>query len=118
MKKDKLESMCRMAGMQPAHRENLPHGEVLFVSEGFSAQPHITYQKFGASKDDFPYGAYCAAWFVANGEDHVVAGQPLLFDAFHDTGWDMPSKKRARVNRALEEAHAFLEARDQVRADA
>lgn len=115
MTKDKLEQMCRMAGMAPAVRE-CARGAEIFVADGYAADAE-TFRKFGGNKTEFPFGAYMTLWSVANGEDRIIGGGSLLFDAFHDPSFDVGTKKIARVNTALKEARGFLQMRERVRDD-
>lgn len=110
MHKDKLESMCRAAGMAPEQKETCPDGEI-YVADGFSATPHETFRSFGVSPGEFPFGAFGTMWWIADGEGHIKIGQPLIFDALHDKekGWNQADKKRARINAAMKAAHEVLE---------
>ena len=110
MNKEKLELMCVAAGMTPQWRGPSTDGE-LFISDGFSARPGDTFGKFGATNEEFPFGAYLTLWSFADGEDRIKGGGALLFDAFHDPGWDAETKKRARVNKARQEGETFMAAR-------
>ena len=114
MDKATLEKACRMAGMAPARREETPQG-IIYISDGFQANAEV-FKRFGATNELFGFGVYCTMWWLAEG-DRVLAGQPLLFDAFHDPEYDMDTKRRARVNTAWQEAEAFLKRREDYRAE-
>lgn len=104
--KEKVEAFVRHLSMKPEDRFETPYGEV-FIADGFIAVP----------TKEFPFGYYRTTFFVGNGEDDILGGPELMFDAMHDCaqGWDMATKKRARVNRAKAEALAFLKQRERVR---
>lgn len=118
MNRQKLESICRRAGMGPGVKEQVRDG-IIYVADGFFPKPDIQLRRFGAKPGEFPFGAWCAMWWFADNEDKVVCGQPLLFDAMHDKekGWPPGTKKRARINKAIAEAKGFLATRERVRAN-
>ena len=112
--KDAMESMCRTAGMVPVMRQNI-NGEEIFIADGFSAMPAITFQKFGIGPDDFPGGCFATLWMVSRGEDKLDIAQPLFFELFHDRHMSSEGKKYARINSAVNEAYKFLERRRKAR---
>lgn len=109
-----MESMCRNAGMIPVSRTNIDGAEV-FIADGFSAHPAITFQKFGIGPDDFPGGCFATLWMVSCGEDRLDIAQPMFFELFHDRHMSSEGKKYARVNSAVNEAKKFLDRRRKVR---
>jgi hypothetical protein len=113
MKKQMIERACRMAGLTPARREVI-NGVGVCIADGFSAQPHITFRRFGAAPGEFPYGAYLTLWWLEKGEDEFEIGVPLLFEAFHNTEYDVDTKRLARINTALKEASGFMKRRQKV----
>lgn len=110
MQKDKIETICRSAGMRPEKREQFQGYEV-FVADGFSLPPHKAYQRFGVDPRDFPKGMYTTLWWVSKGSEKLDTGQPLFFDAFHDRQYSAEDKKRARISVAMQTAKKFLSTR-------
>lgn len=113
MLKHKIESICRRGKMKPVRRAKI-NGTDIFIADGFSATPHITYRKFGIEKGDFPFGCYATLWWVSNDGEKLNTGQPLFFDAFHNKRYAMGSKQLARINTAMKSARAFLNSRKKV----
>ena len=103
-----MERMCRAAGLEPASRDKVGQHEI-FVADGFSKSPGISFQKFGASIGDPP--AYITLWFASKGMDDLDIGRALFFEEKDNTGG-----KRGRINAALKDAKESLEARDHARA--
>lgn len=99
--RDKLEEMCRAAGMRPEARETI-HGLDLLLADGFALPPYRAYRKFGLTDTEFPHGAYVTFWALMKGEDRLFIATPLFFDLNHDMG--VPDRKRARL--AAARAHA------------
>lgn len=112
--KDKMESMCRAAGMKPVHRTTIDGAEV-FIADGQSGTPERTFQKFGVDQSDFPGGCYATFYFVTHREDRLDVGQMLFFDLFHNPEMSHESKQLARINTAVKEAKQLLERRRKVR---
>ena len=110
--KNKIESMCRLAGMIPAKRDKFDGAEV-FIADGFSAPPHAAHRRFGIEAKEFPFGMFVTLWWVSKGDEKLDIGQPMFFDAFHDAGRSAEGKKHGRVNAALAEAKNFLQRRKQ-----
>lgn len=108
--KNKVESMCRAAGMKPAARGS-SGGMEIFIADGFSAPPHIAFRKFGIEQDEFPMGMYATLWWVSKADEKLDIGQPLFFDALHDAGYSTGDKRRMRIKAALKEAESFLSRR-------
>lgn len=107
MNKDKIERMCRAAGMKPVRRERISGAEV-FIADGFSATPHVTYARFGVEPYEFPGGCYATLWWLSRGEDKLDIGQPLFFELLHDSDQSHVGKRLARINAALKSARDFL----------
>lgn len=116
MKKQAVEEACRKAGMKPALRTKILDVEV-FIADGFSFTPEKAYARFGIDKGDFPLGCYATLWWVAK-DDDLDIGQPVFFDFLHNPEYDLATKKIARVNTAVQEAHRFLKTRKKVRSNA
>ena len=107
LNKKNVERMCREAGLFSARREVIK-GYDVFVSDGFSAKPSVTFKRFGVDPGDFSWGAWCTIWWVARGDDHFEVGRPMLFDAFHNSDYDFHTKRQARINSALLDARDFI----------
>lgn len=107
MKKDRVEKMTRAAGLVPAGKKSFRQGEI-FVADGFHLTPQKTFH--GLDPKDFPLGAYATMWWFTRGEDEFMYGPVIFFEFNHDQdqGWDHDTKKKARVNKAFEEAEGFL----------
>ena len=112
--KDKMESMCRDAGMVPEARSKIS-GREIFVADGFSPIPHIAFMKFGVKKDEFKDGAFCTLWFAAKGEDKLDLGLPLIFDKSHDPQIMGSARKHARINAAIRHAKSTIATFDKVK---
>lgn len=112
--KDKMESMCRDAGMVPEARAKIK-GREIFVADGFSSVPHVAFMKFGVEPDEFPDGAYCTLWFAAKGEDKLDLGLPLIFQKNHNPEYSDSMKKTGRINMAIKHAESTLKAYDKVK---
>lgn len=117
LNKETVERMCRAAGLAPERRETI-RGRDVFVCDGFSAKPEVTFKRFGVTPGEFSFGAYCTIFWIAKGEDFFEVGSPMIFDAFHNPEYDIATKKKARINTALREASGFLATRKKVRDDA
>ena len=104
--KDKIEQMCRNAGLRPEKRYALKNFDVL-LADGFSLPPHIKFRRFGVTANEFPHGCYVTFWWLMKGEDRLFVANALMFDAFHNQELEFSMRKKARVNRALQEAAGF-----------
>lgn len=113
LSKDIVEGMCRRAGLKPEKRETIK-GRSVYVCDGFSAQPHITFRRFGVDPGEFSFGAYCTIWWIEGREGEFEVGMPMIFDAFHDRHLDMATKKVARINSAIQDAARFISNREKV----
>lgn len=116
MDRQKIERICREAGMRPEAREHY-HDHDIFVADGMSLSPHQPYKKFGVSSGDFPSGMYVTLWWVSRQEDKLDTGQPLFFDILHNPELDLSTRKYARINRALKEARGFIDRRKRISLD-
>lgn len=105
--KDKMESMCRTAGMVPVARQTVDGREV-FVADGKSATPERTFSKFGVEANDFPGGCYATMYFVSRREDKLDIGHIMFFDLFHNPELAHEAKQQARINTAVDHAKALL----------
>lgn len=83
-------------------------GYTIFIADGFSEKPEVTYKRFGAEKDEFPNGAYCTLWFISRDDFKLDCGAPLLFDANHNREWDDAFREKARINTARKAAETFI----------
>lgn len=101
--KDRMEKMCRDAGLVPVARRNVDGFDVL-IADGKSAMPAITFKKFGGDDERFAGGCYATFYFIAQGEQQIGIGRPLLFDLFHDPELSHGDKRAARINAAVADA--------------
>ena len=112
--KQKIERMCRKAGMKPVRRANYEGAEI-FIADGLSVAPHFNYRRFevwpGEHAEKFPGGMYVTLWWVSRGEDKLDAGRPLFFDLFHNPEYANGSKQLARIKSAMSDARSFLDGR-------
>lgn len=108
--KQKIESMCRAAGMVPVARVNIDGVEV-FIADGFSAIPSIAFQKFGVEPSDFPGGCFGTMWFAACREDKLDFGRPMFFDRLHNLELSNKGKQGARIRAAADDAKRSLDMR-------
>ena len=113
MDKEKVEAMCRDAGLKPEKRSTL-RGYDLLVADGFSLPPHRAFRRFGVEDGDFDSGCYVTIWWLMKGEENMAYGHPLMFDVFHDPEYDPASKKQMRINSAIRDAMDFLEMKESV----
>lgn len=111
--KSKIERMCRAAGCPPVARKTV-RGREIFIADGFSAQPAVTFQKFDVEASDFPFGCFGTFWWTFEGEDKFSLGRPLFFDAFHDPGYSADSKQQMRIRAAVKDAEEQMIAQERV----
>ncbi len=99
MHKDKLEKSFREAGTAPMLREKMGNYD-LFIADGFSNPPHLSYQRFGIEPNEFPAGMYVTFWFLGK-DEHLHIGRPMFFhiDEF---------KLERRLNAARKDAKQAL----------
>lgn len=105
--KTKIERMCRAAGVVPCDRKTV-NGREVFVADGFSATPEVTFQRFDVERKDFPLGCYATFWWVFDTDEKMSLGRPLFFDFLHDAGHTVEGKKKMRVAAALKDAATTL----------
>ena len=105
--KNKMESMCRTAGLVPVARRTVDGREV-FIADGKSATPERTFSKFGVEANDFPGGCYATMYFVSRREDKLDIGHIMFFDLFHNPELAHEAKQQARINTAVDHAKALL----------
>ena len=108
--KNKIERICRAAGMKPVSRDNI-RGVEVFIADGFSLMPHNNFRRFGIEPTDFPHGMYATLWWASKGDEKLDTGQPLFFDVMHDPSVAIHDKQRARINAALKSAREFINRR-------
>ena len=100
MSKDKIEAMCRKAGLIPQAKRTVKGREVC-IADGFSLFPHIAFARAGVKLGEFPSGAFVTMWWLGRQEGMFALGEPIFFDAFHDPHMEQGSKRQARINAAL-----------------
>ena len=111
--KNRIETICRNAGMVPVARDKIDGAEV-FIADGFSTPPHVKQRRW-LEKNEFPWGCFVTLWWVSKGDEKLDTGQPIFFDAFHDSNMSLASKKIARINMAKQTALDFLRSRKRAR---
>lgn len=109
-----VERMLADAGMRPEKKMTLGDRE-LYIADGFAAPAFPKLARFGVTRGEYPFGAYCTIWFLAKGEDFFEVGRPMLFDAFHDPNIPHSSKQDARINTAIKNATDISQRRKVVR---
>ena len=107
MNKDRLETICRNAGMKPETRQRLGDHE-LFIADGFSLPPHNAHRRFGIGPGQFRKGMYATMWWLSRENEKLHIGSCLYFDAHHDPKLDAATKKKARINAAKKDASEHL----------
>lgn len=106
--KDRIEGMCRAAGLKPADRRMVRDYD-LMLADGFTLAPHAPWRRFGISPADFPRGAYVTFWWLMKGEERLFVAGPIFFDIDHNPEYiDPETKRRARLNRAAKDAETFV----------
>lgn len=108
-----VERAIEGAQMRPVSKQRVGDYEV-YIADGYSAQPHLTYKRFGAEPGEFSFGAYCTIWFVARDEDFFEVGAPALYEAFHNPELETGAKQMSRVNTAMKDARAFIKNRKRI----
>jgi hypothetical protein len=98
MNKDDIERAFRAGGTAPTLREKMGEYD-LFIADGFSRSPHLSFQRFGIEPDEFPSGMYVTFWWLGRGEKLHI-GRPLFFDA---ADFDSMNKD-GRLNSARDDA--------------
>lgn len=99
-----MERICRSVGMHPAKRMKV-HGVDVYIADGFSPIPHITFQKFGKSDpDEFPLGAYVTL-FMTEG---LPRGRNTAVPLFFDAALIASKNETARVNATVKEAEKYI----------
>lgn len=102
-----MERICRSVGMRPAKRMKI-HGVDVYIADGFSPIPHVTFQRFGKSDPaEFPCGAYVTLFMTEGLPRGRNAALPMFFDAAL-----IPSKNEvARMNATIAVAEKFIASR-------
>lgn len=99
-----MERICRSVGMRPAKRLKV-HGVDVYIADGFSPIPHITFQKFGKSDPkEFPEGAYVTL-FMTEG---LPRGRNMAAPLFFDAALIASKNENARVNATVKEAEKYI----------
>lgn len=106
LNKDRIEDMCRRAGLIPAGRRPMRGYDVL-IADGESAPPHDAFRRFGVEEDEFEDGCFVTFWWLLKDEFLFVAN-PIFFEKDHDPWLDPASKKQARINRAMQTAEEWV----------
>lgn len=108
LNKDKIEKMCRAAGLAPQSRRKVGAYD-LFLADGFSLAPHRPWQRFGIEPTEFAGGCYVTFWWLMKGEERLLIAGPIFFDINHNPEYiDATTRQRARINRAVKDAETFV----------
>lgn len=99
-----MERICRSVGMRPAKRLKV-HGVDVFVADGFSPIPHITFQRFGKSDpEEFPQGAFVTL-FMTEG---LPRGRNMAVPMFFDAALIASKNENGRVNATVKAAEQYI----------
>lgn len=109
-----VERMMTDAQMRPETKQSYK-GQQIFIADGFSKTPAVHYRKLGIEPGEFPNGVHCTIWFVGVGEEKLDAGAPAFFEPNHNPEWDEDTKKSKRIEKVLENAKNFIDARAKAR---
>lgn len=107
MNKDKIEQMCRRAGLVPIERTSIKDADI-FIADGFSRPPHDSFRRFGIDATDYPAGCFVTLWWASKKDEELDIGQPLFFEPWHDPSLMLSFRQKARVNSARSQAINFL----------
>lgn len=108
LNKNRIEKLCRAAGMVPEARRSA-HGHEVFVADGFSLWPHYKMRHFGLGPDMFDGGCYITLWWIPQGEDKVLTGTALYCEPRHDPDYDLATRKQMRINAAVANAAEIVQ---------
>lgn len=111
-----MERMFAAAGIRQELRQ--PYRDYdIYVGEGFSSPPHFPYRRFGIDRDEYPFGCWIEFYWIGKGE-RLFIGSILHIDAFHNSGIDAATKKKMRLNTAIERARQDIDKLKAVHANA
>lgn len=116
MNKDKIETIFRSVGLLPEDRVKVGNFDV-FLGDGFISPANFwKFRKFSGflSEDDFPMGSYVTLWWIGT-DENCRHGGLLACEPFHDREYDLETRKKSRLQAALDQAIA---ASKKVRLDA
>lgn len=119
MNKDQIEQKFRQAGLTPADRVKVGNFDV-FLGDGFVSPANFwKFQKFPSflSEQEFPFGAWVTLWWVGKDEE-CRDGGVLACHAFHEREYDVETRKKARLQAALNQAEARIQSLRKNRLDA
>lgn len=112
--KAKIETICDAAQLSLERRQTVGEYE-LFIAAGESKPPHFRYQRFGIEPEDFPNGCFVTMSWLMRGEDKLEIAWPTFFEKNHDAYMTDLGRARARTNRAIKDAHEYLEMKKRAR---
>lgn len=110
MNKDQIEQKFRQAGLIPEDRVKVGNFDV-FLGDGFVTPGNFwKFRKFPnfLSEEEFPFGAYVTLWWVGK-DENCRDGGVLACEPFHEKGYDLETKKKARLQAALNQAEGRIE---------
>lgn len=100
MTKDEMEAAFRRGGKLPVARGQIGAFD-LFISDGFSFAPHLSYQRSHAIQPgEFPLGMYVTSWWIGK-DEKLFVGQDLFIDPSQ-------SSLASRVDAAKQDAEMFV----------
>jgi hypothetical protein len=108
--KDKIETIFRSVGLMPEERLKVGNFDV-FLGDGFvSPSDFWKFRKFPnfLSEDEFSLGAYVTLWWVGK-DENCKDGGLLACEPFHERGYDLETKKKARLQAALKQAEGRID---------
>lgn len=104
LSKDDMERICRSIGLRPTKQVKID-GVDVFIADGFSATPHVTYQRLSnLDENEFPFGAYVSFYFTEGLPVGLNGGQPLFFDPLKKDS----RNEAARMNATVGAAKTFI----------
>lgn len=119
MNKDKVEHIFRTVGLLPEDRLKVGNFDV-FLGDGYISPSNFwKFQKFPnfLSMDDFPMGAYVTLWWVGK-DENLKDGGLIACEPFHEREYDLETRKKARLQAALNQAEGRIESLRKNRLDA
>jgi hypothetical protein len=100
MNKDQVEKSLRFGGTTPILREKMGNYD-LYISDGFSQPPHLSYQKFGVDPGEFPAGMFVTFWWLGK-DEKLHIGRPLFISI---SEYD----QQTRINAARKDAKKAMQ---------
>jgi len=100
MTKDEMEAAFRRGGKVPVARDKVGAFD-LFISDGWSSPPHLSYQNHQAIQpDEFPLGMFVTSWWIGK-DEKLFVGQDLFIGPSE-------TSQEARISAAKKDAESFV----------